>query len=171
MARVKDRDREAFAVLVDRHLPGIHAFGYRMTQDAQLAADVAQETFLRVWSKARAWTPRRGAFAAWLYGIARNLCIDAGRRRRSDCADADVDAIAAQTAPAEQLAEAGRLRDALRRQLAQLPERQRTALLLCARQGLSQRDAAHVLGVSVAALESLLARGRRALRLALRDYR
>ena len=69
-------------------------------------------------------------------------------------------------APAEQ-----RLAAALADELAALPERQRTALMLCHHQGMSNRDAALVLGVSVDALESLLARGRRTLRVALRDYR
>ena len=44
MARVKAQDRDAFAVLVERHLATIHAFNYRLTRDAEDAADLAQET-------------------------------------------------------------------------------------------------------------------------------
>ena len=87
MVRVQHQDRDAFAVLVARHVDGIHAFNYRLTRHADDAADLAQETFLRVWSSARTWRPNRPAggtvkFTTWLYRIARNLCIDAYRRHR-----------------------------------------------------------------------------------------
>ena len=64
-----------------------------------------------------------------------------------------------------------RLRRALDQALTDLPERQRTALVLCHRDGMTNREAAAVLAVSVDALESLLARARRTLRLKLREYR
>ena len=170
MAQVVQGDRDAFASLVRRHLDAIHAFNCRLTGNAEDAADLAQETFLRVWHRGRTWQPGRVKFATWLHRIARNLCVDLHRRRKKaeplDQAVADDDGLRPNQAPAEQ-----RLAAALSRHLAALPERQRTALMLCHHQGMSNRDAAQVLGVSVDALESLLARGRRTLRVALRDYR
>lgn len=169
MARVQHQDRDAFAVLVERHLKGIHAFTHRMTRDADDAEDLTQETFLRVWANAGSWRPGRVKFTTWLYRIARNLCVDAHRRRR-DVEDVDVDTLPSDAADPAAGPAAAQLRHALERGLATLPERQRTALLLCHR-GMSNRDAAAVLDVSVDALESLLARARRALRLALGDFR
>ena len=175
MSRVQHRDRDAFAVLVTRHLDGIHAFNYRMTRNEEDAADLAQETFLRVWNSAATWRPHRPAggrirFTTWLHRIARNLCIDAHRRHREthevDANFAAVDGAAPEDAPAT-----SRLRRAMDQAIADLPERQRTALVLCHRDGMTNRDAAAVLAVSVDALESLLSRARRTLRLKLREYR
>ena len=170
MLRVQNQDRDAFAILVGRHLEAIHAFNYRLLRNAEDAADLAQEAFLRVWSRAGTYRPGRVKVTTWLHRIARNLCIDLHRRRKDseqlDGSEPDESSSAPDQAPAEQ-----RLAAALARELAALPERQRTALMLCHRQGMSNRDAAVVLGVSVDALESLLARGRRTLRVALREYR
>ena len=171
MARVKTRqDREAFAVLVDRHLDGIHAFNYRLTRNAEDARDLAQETFLRVWTKAGTWKPGRVKFGTWLHRIAHNLCIDQHRRKR-DVDDVDVETIDGGGPALDQAPANDRLQSALDRALADLPERQRTALLLCHRQNMSNRQAAAVLEISVDALESLLSRARRTLKATLREYR
>ena len=170
MLRVQNQDRDAFAILVGRHLEAIHAFNYRLLRNAEDAADLAQEAFLRVWSRAGTYRPGRVKVTTWLHRIARNLCIDLHRRRKDsellDSTTPDESSPGPDQAPAAQ-----RLEAALARELAALPERQRTALMLCHHQGMSNRDAAVVLGVSVDALESLLARGRRTLRVALREYR
>lgn len=170
MSRVQHRDRDAFAVLVSRHLDGIHAFNYRMTRNEEDAADLAQETFLRVWNGAATWRPHRVRFTTWLHRIARNLCIDAHRRHRETHA-VDANLAAEDGAAPEDVRAASRLRQALDQAITDLPERQRTALVLCHRDGMTNRDAATVLAVSVDALESLLARARRTLRLKLREYR
>lgn len=169
MARVQHQDRDAFAVLVERHLEPLHAFTHRMTRNADDAEDLTQETFLRVWKNARSWQPGRVKFTTWLYRIARNLCVDAHRRRR-DTEDVDVDSLPSDAPNPAAGPVNAELRQALERGLAALPERQRTALLLCHR-GMSDREAAAVLDVSVDALESLLARARRALKLALSAFR
>ena len=169
MARVQHQDREAFAVLVERHLDAIHAFTHRLTRNADDAADLTQETFLRVWKNARSWRPERARFSTWLHRIARNLCVDAHRRRR-EVEDVEPDALPSDAPGPEEAPANAELRRALESGLAGLPERQRTALLLCHR-GMSNRDAAAVLEVSVDALESLLARARRTLRVELQAFR
>ncbi len=169
MARVQHQDREAFAVLVERHLDAIHAFTHRLTRNADDAADLTQETFLRVWKNARSWRPERARFSTWLHRIARNLSVDAHRRRR-EVGDVEPDTLPSDAPGPEEAPANAELRRALERGLAGLPERQRTALLLCHR-GMSNRDAAAVLQISVDALESLLARARRTLRVELQAFR
>lgn len=169
MARVAHGDHAAFSVLLRRHLDAIHAFNCRLLGNSEDAADIAQETFLRVWHRAGTWRQGRVQFTTWLHRIARNQCIDALRRRRA-ATSLDLESLDGGSAP-EQAAVAGCLQAALAGALAALPERQRTALALCQNQGMSNREAAQVLGIRVEALESLLARARRALRTALRDYR
>ncbi|MDE0008103.1 MAG: sigma-70 family RNA polymerase sigma factor [Gammaproteobacteria bacterium] len=169
MIRVQRKDTSAFSVLLGRHSAAIHAFVFRLTGNAADAEDFTQETFLRVWSRADTWRPGRVKFTTWAYRIARNLCIDAWRSRRGSAADpeTDVEELAAD-APSD---DAGRTRRALEAALAALPERQRTALVLCHHQGWSNREAAQMLDVSVDALESLLSRARRSLRKTLAPYR
>ena len=170
MVRVVEQDREAFSILVERHLDAVHAFNYRLTRNADDAADLAQETFLRVWRRAGSWRPGRVRFATWLYRIARNLCIDAHRRRR-DTTPVEDATLLADGAPVEAAPAQARLQAALGRALAALPERQCTALVLCHSQGMSNAQAAQVLATSVEAVESLLARARRTLRRELEGLR
>lgn len=169
MARVAHGDRAAFSILLGRHLDAIHAFNRRLLGNSEDAADVAQETFLRVWRRAGTWRPGRVKFTTWVHRIARNLCIDALRRRRAT-ASLDLELLDGGSTP-DQAAAVGGLQTALAGALSALPERQRTALALCHSQGMTNREAAQVLGIGVEALESLLARARRALRTALQDYR
>jgi RNA polymerase sigma-70 factor (ECF subfamily) len=156
-------DRDAFRRLVAHHQGPLFAFARRMLQDAPRAEDVVQETLLRLWSRAGSFRSDQARLTTWLHNIARNLCIDTLRREgRFDADDAAADVDAAHgPARAEEQRRRG---DDVRRALADLPERQRSALLLCHYQGLSNRDAAQVLDVSVDALESLLARARRTLK-------
>jgi RNA polymerase sigma-70 factor (ECF subfamily) len=152
----------AFTRLLDRHLGPLQGFLYRLTFNAADADDLAQEAFLRVWQHASRWQPNRVKFTTWLYHIARNLAIDQHRKRRDT--DNDTSQIAAAEPAAENALDAETRRREVRRAVAELPERQRTALLLCQFQGMSNKDAAETLEVSVDALESLLARARRNLK-------
>jgi RNA polymerase sigma-70 factor (ECF subfamily) len=135
-----------------------------MLGDAAQAEDVVQETFLRLWSRADRFRPEKAKLSTWLHNIAHNLCIDGFRSaKRMTYTDTPDDLAREGDDPQTRRSEAeraARVRDAI----AALPERQRSALLLCHYQGLSNRDAAEILDVSVDALESLLSRGRRTLR-------
>lgn len=164
MSRVVKRGQEAFSLLLERHVDGLHSFVYRFLQSPAEAEDVVQETFLRVWSRAATWQPQRVRFSTWLYRIARNLCIDQLRRSRHQVA-VDVEALS-QPQPQQD----HWVRAALRRAQAELPERQRSALILCHYQGLRNAEVAQVLGISVDAVESLLARARRSLKNKLAEY-
>lgn len=161
--RVGRGDGAACAALVDRHLPRIVALAGRMLGNRADAEEVAQEVFLRVWQQAARWRPGEAKFSTWLHRVAVNLCHDRLRRRRETGLDAAGDPPSGEPPPGTELqrrAVAARVE----RALAQLPERQRSAILLCHYQELGNIEAAAVLEVSVEALESLLARGRRRLR-------
>ncbi len=160
-------DPGASETLVARHLARLVAFADRMLGDAAEAEDVAQETFTRLWQTAGRWEPGRARVSTWLHRVASNLCIDRLRRRRDERADDDTAAADPALGPAAAVGRA-ELGAHVRAALAALPERQRLAVTLCHYQGLRQDEAAEVLGVSVEALESLLARGRRGMRERLR---
>lgn len=161
--RVGAGDGAAYRVLVDRHLAPIVAFAWRTLNDGGEAEDVAQETFLRLWNGAGAWRAE-ATLSTWLHRVAYNLCVDRLRRRRREVPSAR---LPERPDPAEGPLAAHQRRQvaaAVDSALAALPERQRTALALVHYQELGNIEAAEVMAVSVEALESLLARGRRGLR-------
>lgn len=162
-------DGRAADALVRRHLPRMVGLARRMLGDASEAEDVAQDVFLRVWREAPRWKPGQAKFETWMHRVALNLCYDRLRRRR-ETADPGAGVNVADSAPMPSdqwlaLQRAARVEAAL----AQLPERQRAAIVLVHYQELTNIAAAEMLEVSVEALESLLARGRRALKAALAD--
>ncbi|OYW29582.1 MAG: RNA polymerase sigma-70 factor [Caulobacter sp. 12-67-6] len=139
-----------------------------MLNDAGEAEDVAQETFLRAWKQARSWRPGGAKFDTWLHRVALNLCYDRLRKRRDVAMAEPPEQVDTGPAP-----DAGLLGADLSRRveaaLAALPARQREAIVLCHHQGLGNIEAAALMSVSVEALESLLGRGRRALKASLAD--
>ena len=184
MAQVQQGDQAAYQLLVRRHAQGLQSFAQRLLRQPDDADDVAQETLLRIWQHAQQWQLERVRFSSWLYRIAHNLCMDRlrrAKRQRTDVTDNDtLDQLPADAAvgsldqaasselagPEQQFSNAA-LGKRLNRAIAALPERQRSALMMCFHQGLTNQQAADVLSISIDALESLLARGRRTLRLQL----
>jgi len=162
-------DQHAAAALVRKHLPRMVALARRMLNDPAEAEDVAQDVFLRVWREAPRWRPGAAKFETWMHRVALNLCYDRLRRRR-ERADPDAGLEMPDPAPtAPEAMVAGERAARVHAEIARLPERQRAAIALCHFQEMSNIEAAACLEVSVEALESLLARGRRALRTALED--
>jgi RNA polymerase sigma-70 factor (ECF subfamily) len=167
VVRAGQGDASAIGLLVTRKLPRILALARRMLADVAEAEDVAQETFLRAWKAAPLWRPGRAKFDTWLHRVALNLCYDRLRRRRRWVQDPP-DRPDEGPAPDRGLhaQDIGRRVD---HALAALPPRQREAIVLVHYQELSGVEASDLMGISVEALESLLARGRRTLRAALAD--
>ena len=155
-------DVRAYRQLVDRHLRGIHAFAYRMLGSRAEAEEICQETFLRLWEHAGRYVPSAKP-STWIYRIAHNLSIDRLRRRREPSSGVRPDELPGSERPSGLFLER-QVADAVQKALSELPERQRAAMGLVHYQGLSNAEAAEVLGVGVRALESLLARARRQLR-------
>jgi len=157
-------DKNAFSLLVDRYLKDVIYFSLRYINQRADAEDIAQETFIRLWSKAPGWQDQGYTLKAWLFRVAYNLCIDELRKQKHLVnAETDEQAINSLGYSDDLVADQDNL-TIQATMLNNLPERQRTALTLCAYQGLSNKEAAAVMNVSVDALESLLSRGRRKLK-------
>ena len=162
MLQIAAGDREAYRRALERHLGRIIAMAARILGERSGADDVAQETFLRLWTHAARWQPH-ARLGTWLYQVALNLCRDRLGRAR----EVALDDVAELTDPQPSPSDAVQTQDVGRRvnaELARLPAPQRIALTLCHYQGLRNTEAAEVMDVSVEALESLLARGRRTMR-------
>ena len=156
-------DQSAWAILVERHLSAIVGHAWYMLDDHAEAEDVAQETFLRLFGKLGSWRPGGPQLRTWLYRVAINLCIDRQRSHRKILFDEMPDMLeGGDREPV--LGERLDQKITVRRALTDLPERQKTAIALVYYQGMTNREAAELLDVSVEAVESLLARARQTLR-------
>jgi len=160
IARAAAGDAGAWAALVGRHLPAVTRCAAYMLGDPTEAEDVAQDTFLRLHRKLSSWEGGEDGLSSWLHRVAVNLSIDRHRAPARPVALANIGDVAE---PAGLDGPLDRKRH-IEAALADLPERQRAALVLVHYQGLSGCEAAAALDVSVEALESLLARARRTLR-------
>jgi RNA polymerase sigma factor (sigma-70 family) len=162
-------EAQAVRELAERKLPRVLALARRMLADPTEAEDVAQETFLRAWRAAADWRPGKARFDTWLHRVALNLCYDRLRlRQRSGGEPPDRPDEGPGPDRGLHASDVGRRVEAA---LAALPLRQREAVVLIHYQELSAAEASGLMGVSIEALESLLSRGRRALRAALADLR
>ncbi len=163
LADIANGDSFASRRFVDRHLGRTIGLAHRVLKNTADAEEVAQEVFLRVWKQAATWEPGRAKVETWMYRVTLNLCYDRLRKKREVLGD-DVPEMEDDAAgPGEALHEkelAARVNEAI----ARLPERQRIAITLCHSQEMSNIEAAAVMDLSVEALESLLARGRRKLK-------
>ena len=155
-------DAGAARVLTVRLTPRAFRQAMRMLGEAAEAEDVAQEAMLRLWRAASDWQsdgPARPA--TWLYRVTANLAIDRLRRTGRAVGLDEVDEPEDPARSVESaMIQADRL-SALDAALARLPERQRQAVVLRHIEGLSNPDVATALDISVEAVESLTARGRR----------
>lgn len=169
MQRVQQGDSAAFQQLVRQHVRALHGFARRLLGNSAEAEDIVQETFIRVWHRAAQWQIGRARLSTWLHSIAYHLCIDMGRRNHIQTVSMSIDEVMddAEVAGISESLEHVQREEMIQEveaALQQLPERQRSAIVLCYYQNLSNSEAAEVLAVSIPALESLLARGRRTLR-------
>ena len=163
-------DGEAARMLTLRLAPRVLRLATRMLGDAADAEDVTQEAMLRLWRIAADWRPGEAQVGTWLYRVASNLCTDRLRRKRPVDIASVPEMPDGRAAPEDDLLDADRAR-ALQEALAQLPERQRQAVILRHLEGLSNPEIAEVMDIGVEAVESLTARGKRALVAALSGRR
>jgi RNA polymerase sigma-70 factor (ECF subfamily) len=181
MLRVKRGDRAAFAGLVEKYKQPVMNFIYRSLRDETEAEDLAQNVFLQVY-KSRARYERTAKFSTWLFTIARNLCLNEIRRRSRHPAEsleethAEHDDLPSRQYEDKKVLLAtdnvlhGELADKIEEALADLPELQRSAILLCRQDELSYEEIAKVLDCSLSATKSIIHRGRETLKERLKPY-
>lgn len=155
-------DQAAARALMLRHAPRVLALAQRLLKDPVEAEDVTQEAMLRLWKIAPDWRAGEAKVSTWLYRVGANLCTDRLRKKRGVGLD-QAPEVADETPNVEDrmiTADRGR---ALRQAMDRLPARQKLALTLRHFEEQSNPEIAEVLETSVEAVESLLARARRAL--------
>lgn len=164
-------DQTAAALLTRRLTPRVLAYASRLLGDATEAEDVAQEAMLRLWRIAPDWRQGEAKVSTWLYRVVTNLCTDRLRvRNRQAPLETAGDPADGRPAAEETLTDAHRAR-ALHDALGTLPDRQRQAVVLRHLESLSNPEIAEVMDIGVEAVESLTARGKRALAAALSGQR
>jgi len=181
MLRVKQGDREAFEELVEKYKQPVMNLVYRTLPDATEAEDLAQHVFLQVFKSAHRYEVS-AKFSTWLFTIARNLSLNEIRRRSRHPAQsldetfADSDDQPVRQAedlktfsPPDSLLQT-ELEEKIEEALAELPEKQRTAILMCRGDEFTYEDIAKVLECSVSATKSLIHRGRETLKMKLKPY-
>jgi len=181
MLRVKQGDRSAFEELVDKYKQPVMNLVYRTLPDATEAEDLAQHVFLQVFKSAHRYEVS-AKFTTWLFTIARNLCLNEIRRRsRHPAHSLDETFADNEDQPVRQVEDVKtfsppdsllhrELEEKIEAALAELPEKQRTALLMCRGDEFSYEDIAKVLNCSVSATKSLIHRGRETLKHKLKPY-
>lgn len=162
-------DGSAFANIVERWQNRLINFFYRNTGNRGDAEDLAQETFVELY-RAAAHYQARGSFKAFLFTIARRKMIDSYRKRsRRPLEYIDPTDFVMQQAQADS-DHCSEIEEAFHRALSQLPENQRSAILMRQQQELSYEEIADSLGASLSAVKSWIHRARTQLRNTLKDY-
>jgi RNA polymerase sigma-70 factor (ECF subfamily) len=180
MLRVKQGDRAAFEELVDKYKQPVMNLVFRTLRDATEAEDLTQHVFIQVYKSAHRYEVS-AKFSTWIFTIARNLTLNEIRRRTRHPADS-MDATSPEDdQPIIQVEDRknfaapdavlhAELEAKIEEAISSLPEKQRTALLMCREDELSYEDMAKVLGCSLSATKSLIHRARETLKDILKPY-
>lgn len=163
MEWVRQGNHTAFTYLVERHAERFYRLAYRYLQHRQEAEDIVQQSFTRLWEQPELWNPAKQVrFTTWFYRVIINACLDARKGRRI------------WVEVSEEINDTGLLPDdrlqkheeqrVLEREIQALPERQQTALNLCFYEGVSNQEAAEIMGIGLKALQSLLIRAKTTLK-------
>ena len=166
LARAASGSRAAFANLVEQHYPTAYRVAWRMIAGLADCEDIVQEVFLTLWD-GRAKLQQLTAFRPYLLRAVSNRVIDRSRLKPLT----PIDEIAEPAAPKDRGHTRQGIANEVDRAIASLPERQAQALILVYYESMSNIAAAEVMELSVEALESLLARAKRGLKLRLGHQR
>lgn len=159
MLRVKtDGDKQAFNALVERYRDRMVSYAYRMVGSAELAQDVAQETFVRVYKSAGTFRDD-GRFSPWVYKIASNVCLSERARRAKDALNVDFETLEDthdSGVVVEDQVMAALTSERLSRGIAKLNAQHKTALMMHVYQGLTYVEIGEALGVPTGTVKSRL---------------
>ncbi|MGH7823622.1 MAG: RNA polymerase sigma factor [Candidatus Binatia bacterium] len=170
LEHIQNGSQQAFGMLAQRHTERFYRLAYRYVQDRDTAEDMVQEAFLKLWEDPGRWQPQRNTkFTTWFYRIVVNLCLDWAKKKRPLELDEEMP-----LSDERETVDATMIRSEeqkiLEKEIAALPERQRMALNLCFDEGLSNQEAADVMGVNLKALQSLIMRAKTTLKQRMKAY-
>ncbi len=165
--RIAANDQAAFRLLVERHIDRAYGLALRIMNNRADAEDIVQESLLKIWTHRGRWEGGRAKFSTWLYRVVTNRCIDVKRRPRNEDIE-QVPEVADDKPLAIAEIQRHEVNSMLEAAMDRLPEQQRIALIFSYNENLNNNEIAEVMQTSVAAVESLLKRGRQRLRELLR---
>ena len=168
IARPQNGDRHAFGMLVLQHSERVIQMVYRMCGDAEIAQDMAQETFIRAWIHLPNYRPH-SPFRNWLYRIANNATLDLLRRER-ETVDVESLPLPAPGEGIEALLEAHNRSSIIREAVLNLPPASRCVLVLREYEDFSYREIAETLGIPIGTVMSRLSYARKRLSETLEPY-
>ena len=163
LERIAADDREAFALLVERHADRGFALALRILKNSDDAEDVVQDSFLKLWTHRKRMEIGRAKFSTWLYRVITNRCIDLRRKPAMDDIETAPE-VADGADDALTLLHRASMTSLLESALSRLPDQQRVAVILSYHEAMSNAEIAEVMETTVMAVESLLKRGRQQLR-------
>jgi RNA polymerase sigma-70 factor (ECF subfamily) len=176
IALIAARDSRALEVLYDRYSRVVYSFSLRIVADPQLAEEILQEVFFRVWQQGAGFQSTRGSLITWLLSITHNLSIDEVRKRnrrpkRADSEDPELvlSSIADEGISIEDEVWISGVRTAISAALLQLPKDQADVIELAYFRGLTQREIAETLKQPLGTVKTRMRLGLQKLREQLGD--
>jgi RNA polymerase sigma-70 factor, ECF subfamily len=153
LARVGERDREAFELLYGRYVRSVFGLALRRLGDRGHAEDAVQEAFAAIWRSASTYRPERGAAGGWLYTVARNAIVDR-LRRNGPATDAELPELVSGEPDPSQRAEDSEVSWRVHRALEELQPREREVIELAYWSGMSQSEVAEYLGLPLGTVKT-----------------
>jgi len=170
ICRIQEGSHEAFATLVDRHSNRFYRIAYRLVSSKDDAEDIVQEAFLKLWDRPNLWDPgKRAKFTTWFYRVVINLCFDLRKKKKLINLPEDIEFADENPGP-DVLFDVHQKQVVLERFIQELPDRQQLAVNLCFYEGLSNNEAAQIIGVKLKALQSLVMRAKTTLKDKVKRY-
>ena len=170
LAAFADGDRRAAHQLTEQLMPKIYAHAYYRLGNTSDAEDVTQEAFLKLWKVAPIWKQDKAQVSTWLYSVVSNLCKDRYRRATLEGLVSVQEPANESQSPSSKIEEEDRQK-ALYTAMSLLPEGQRLAVQLRHIDELTNPQIAEIMELSVEAVESLTARGKRKLTKILQSHK
>jgi RNA polymerase sigma-70 factor (ECF subfamily) len=162
--QVAQGDSAALEALYDRYASRVLGISMKIVGDQALAEDILQETFWRVWQSAASYQSQLGAFTGWLFRIARNLSIDAYRRRnvrpqalmntRETDSDRTLDETPDPDTNVAEQAQAILMNQQMRKALAALPESQRQVIEMAYFYGMTRQEISEATGEALGTIHT-----------------
>jgi len=170
LLQIQEGNNTAFAALVKRHSAKYYNLAFRYMINRESAEDIVQTAFLKLFENPEIWNPtKRVKFTTWFYRIVVNLCLD-NKKKYKTVQLPEIFEICDGRPHQEEKALMQEAQSLLAAEIASLPDRQKSALILCFYEDMSHKEAAEILAVSVEALQSLLMRAKETLKIKMKEY-